>query len=213
MHKTIFAKATDDFKLKVAFADGKIVLYDMRPIFSVIPAFRTMQTDLELFRSVKVDAEGAMVFWDNGLNLDAKEIWANGVLLEFTKKPNAKYLLAYSIQLARMKAGMTQKDLSEKTGIYQADISKVERGLGNPSISTLERLAKGVNMDLFIELRKPARNNVDIAMEKEQNMNNENNTDRDHKHKTLEERAAEYNGHLNLDGEYDWGEPVGREVW
>lgn len=33
------------------------------------------------------------------------------------------------------------------------------------------------------------------------------------RHKTLEERAAEFNGKLNLDGEYDWGEPVGREVW
>lgn len=33
------------------------------------------------------------------------------------------------------------------------------------------------------------------------------------KHKTLEERAAEYNGQLNFDGEYDWGTPVGREVW
>ena len=30
---------------------------------------------------------------------------------------------------------------------------------------------------------------------------------------TLEERAAEYDGKLMLDGEYDWGEPVGREVW
>ena len=33
------------------------------------------------------------------------------------------------------------------------------------------------------------------------------------RHKTLEERAAEYGGKLNLDGEYDWGEPVGREMW
>lgn len=33
------------------------------------------------------------------------------------------------------------------------------------------------------------------------------------RHKTLEERAAEFDGRLNLDGEYDWGEPVGREVW
>jgi len=33
------------------------------------------------------------------------------------------------------------------------------------------------------------------------------------RHKTLEERAAEYNVRLMLDGEYDWGEPVGREVW
>lgn len=33
------------------------------------------------------------------------------------------------------------------------------------------------------------------------------------RHKTLEERAAEYGGKLDLDGEYDWGEPMGREVW
>ena len=33
-------------------------------------------------------------------------------------------------------------------------------------------------------------------------------------HKTLEERAAKYNGQLNLDGEMDWrGEPVENEVW
>lgn len=32
-------------------------------------------------------------------------------------------------------------------------------------------------------------------------------------HKTLEKRATEYGGELNLDGEYDWGTPVGREVW
>ena len=33
------------------------------------------------------------------------------------------------------------------------------------------------------------------------------------RHKTLEERAAEYGGKLALDGEFDWGEPIGREVW
>ena len=33
------------------------------------------------------------------------------------------------------------------------------------------------------------------------------------RHRTLEERAAEFNGKLMLDGEYDWGTPVGREVW
>ena len=36
---------------------------------------------------------------------------------------------------------------------------------------------------------------------------------REFKHKTLEERAASFGGELNLDGEYDWGEPLGREVW
>ncbi len=33
------------------------------------------------------------------------------------------------------------------------------------------------------------------------------------RHKTLEERAAAYGGTLELDGEFDWGEQVGREIW
>ena len=33
------------------------------------------------------------------------------------------------------------------------------------------------------------------------------------RHRTLEERAAEFGGNLALDSEYDWGKPVGREVW
>ena len=33
------------------------------------------------------------------------------------------------------------------------------------------------------------------------------------RHKTLEERAAEFDGKLMLDGEYNWGEPMGREAW
>lgn len=33
------------------------------------------------------------------------------------------------------------------------------------------------------------------------------------RHKSLEERAAEFDGKLNLDGEYDWGEAMGSEDW
>ncbi len=33
------------------------------------------------------------------------------------------------------------------------------------------------------------------------------------RHRSLEERAAEYGGKLDVDGEYNWGEPVGREKW
>ena len=32
-------------------------------------------------------------------------------------------------------------------------------------------------------------------------------------HKTLEERAKEFDGNLRLDGEFDWGKPQGREMW
>ena len=34
-----------------------------------------------------------------------------------------------------------------------------------------------------------------------------------YRHKTLEERAEEFEGRLGLDGEFDWGDPMGREIW
>ena len=42
---------------------------------------------------------------------------------------------------------------------------------------------------------------------------NDNSRVKPFKHMTLEERAFEYGGKLNLDGEYDWGEHVGKENW
>ncbi len=52
---------------------------------------------------------------------------------------------------ARNHSGLTQKQLSEKTGIAQADISKLENGNANPSLRTLQRLAVGMDMKLKIE--------------------------------------------------------------
>ncbi len=37
--------------------------------------------------------------------------------------------------------------------------------------------------------------------------------EKEFKHRTLEERAQEFGGKLNLDGEIDWGEAAGRELW
>ena len=52
---------------------------------------------------------------------------------------------------ARKESGLTQKQLSERTGIAQADISKLERGNANPSLRTLQRLAAGMGMNVKIE--------------------------------------------------------------
>ena len=52
---------------------------------------------------------------------------------------------------ARTSQNLTQKELSERTGINQADISKLENETRNPSINLLKRLAEGMGMTLKIE--------------------------------------------------------------
>ena len=51
----------------------------------------------------------------------------------------------------RDEQALTQKQLSEMTGITQADISRFENGTGNPSLRTLKRLAEGLGMSLKVE--------------------------------------------------------------
>ena len=52
---------------------------------------------------------------------------------------------------ARTSQNLTQKELAERTGINQADISKLENGTRNPSVNLLKRLADGMGMALKIE--------------------------------------------------------------
>lgn len=52
---------------------------------------------------------------------------------------------------ARKLQNLTQEELAKKTGIDQADISKLENGTRNPTINLLKRLAEGLGMDLKIE--------------------------------------------------------------
>lgn len=52
---------------------------------------------------------------------------------------------------ARTSMNLTQKELAERTGIDQADISKIENGTRNPSLNLLKRLAEGMGMKLKIE--------------------------------------------------------------
>lgn len=59
--------------------------------------------------------------------------------------------IAQAILDVRKKAGLTQQQLSEITGITQGDISKLERGNANPSIHTLQRLASGMGMKIKLE--------------------------------------------------------------
>lgn len=52
---------------------------------------------------------------------------------------------------ARNEEKLTQKALSERVGIDQSDISKLENGNANPTLKVLQRLADGLNKKLEIK--------------------------------------------------------------
>ena len=56
------------------------------------------------------------------------------------------------ISEAMAKAGISQRELALRTGIDQSDISKLERGIGNPPVGILNRLASAMGMKLNIQI-------------------------------------------------------------
>lgn len=62
-----------------------------------------------------------------------------------------EYQIIKAMLDGRKAKNMTQKDLAEITGINQGDISRLENGSANPSLSTIKRLANGLGLTLKLE--------------------------------------------------------------
>ena len=76
-----------------------------------------------------------------------------------------KMQIANMVKRLRAYAALSQRDLSKLTGISQADISKIERGLGNPSINTIARImnATGASLDFeYNRVNKGATEQIEI---------------------------------------------------
>lgn len=58
----------------------------------------------------------------------------------------------YFVKEARMKVGMTQKDISDMTGMTQQSISDIEQGKGNPTVGTLRKIAHAMGGKLVIQI-------------------------------------------------------------
>lgn len=150
-HKIVSVKPMENFILLVGFQNGIEKTYDMRTLYPVFPQFKVLEADVDLFNKVTVDIGGYGISWNDDLDLDAEDIWEDGIETGNKKEIDIVSALAENLIKARDIVGMTQKQLSVSTGIYQADISKIERGLANPSLSTLKRLADGMGLKLRIE--------------------------------------------------------------
>lgn len=54
---------------------------------------------------------------------------------------------------ARTEQGITQEELAKRTGIRQSNISRIERGLSSPNVSTLHQIAQGLGKKLYIDFK------------------------------------------------------------
>lgn len=54
--------------------------------------------------------------------------------------------LGKNLRAARQSLGLTQEQVAERSGVQAGEISRIERGLRDPKVSTLEKLAGALNV-------------------------------------------------------------------
>lgn len=178
-HKATGLKFLEGTVLEVTFQDGRVRRYDIAVLFNRYPQLRELE-DRELFLSGTLMGDYGII-WNDELDLETEIIYEDGetphkkkpaarraaapdgkgsapgasVSAESASGAPASAAAAAAVAAARSRSGMSQKQLSAATGIDQADISRIERGLANPAVSTLERIARALGGQLTIGILFP----------------------------------------------------------
>ena len=70
--------------------------------------------------------------------------------------------LGRSVRASRLRARLTQEELARRAGMSQEALSLLERGGGNPTMKTLERIARALDCSLEISFGEPFASGVAI---------------------------------------------------
>ena len=147
-HKAVDMRFLENTAFEVTFDDGKVVRYDMACLFEKYPQLKALE-DRELFLSGKLMGAYGII-WNDDLDIDMEIVYEDGVFVR--NELSANKVLAQAVASARAQTGLTQKQVAALAGIDQSDFSKIERGIANPSISTLERIANALGGKISIHI-------------------------------------------------------------
>ena len=149
-HKAVDLKFLTGTSLEVTFQDGCVKEYDLRVLFNKYPQLKALE-NRDLFLSGKLMGAYGII-WNDDLDLETETIYEEGKTVGHIPLPSDQ-TAAKAVSSARARAGLSQKELAALTGIDQSDISKIERGTANPSIATLERIAKALGGTLSVTIK------------------------------------------------------------
>lgn len=148
-HKAVKLEFAEGTVLKVTFSDGMVKGYDMSSLFSKYHQLELLK-DRELFCSGKLTGP-YLIIWNDDLDIGTDTVYEEGWTVR-QGQPFPGVAAGDAVLKARAERDMTQKELSELTGIDQSDISKIERGVANPTIGTIDKIASALGGKLHISI-------------------------------------------------------------
>ena len=146
-HKAVKLEYGKGTTFYLTFQTGEVKEYDISVLFDKYPQLSALK-NRKLFTSGKLMG-GYGIIWNDDLDIETETVYEDGKTVT-ADSISINITVANALLAARAKANMSQAELSAKTGIDQADISKIERGIANPSVATLKRLANGLGAELTV---------------------------------------------------------------
>lgn len=81
-----------------------------------------------------------------------KELRENPEYVEVEEELKPILDIANDVLRLRLEKGWSQSELARRTGTRQANISKLENGLGNPTLAFLRKVARALETDLNVRI-------------------------------------------------------------
>lgn len=138
----------EDVKLELIFLDGKIIRFDMSKLFDKISCLKILQ-DRSLFLSGHLDKGGYGIIWNDDIDIDVMTIYEEGEVVG-SVSPSLNQKIGLLLMKTREEKGITQMQLARLSHIDQADISKLEKGIGNPTLSKINKLFSALEKEIDV---------------------------------------------------------------
>jgi len=84
-----------------------------------------------------------------------RQLEENPEYLRSAEELHLQLLLADAVLRGRLSKGWSQTRLAEAVGTKQANISRIEAGLANPTLSLIRKILQALDLDLKIQPAAP----------------------------------------------------------
>lgn len=77
-----------------------------------------------------------------------KELLKDPAVRAEVEKLEPEYQLARQLIRARINQSMTQAEVAERAGVKQSYVARLESGVGNPTVSSLQKVAQALGLHI-----------------------------------------------------------------
>lgn len=152
-------KILPDYIIKAKFEHDVVKTYDFKPLFEKYPVFEPLKNE-SLFAQANIDCGGYGLMWTDDIDIDASEIWYNGVTTLDNEQDIVNYLNAvvnetdkklFINALHEIAKAKGVNDLAKKMGVNREGLYKSLNGITKPRFETIFKAINALGLQLCVK--------------------------------------------------------------